>query len=181
MQAPASPLSGYHVHMGNAAHRHLDTPLGPLILARTAQGLCGVWFEEGQKDGPAPDRYPRAQDDVQDQLLQAVCTALQAYFGGQPLVLQVPLDLSAGTEFQQAVWRQLLTLNHGQLGHYGAIARAIGRPRAVRAVGAAVGRNPISLIVPCHRVLGSTGALTGYAGGLWRKQALLQLEGHSLR
>lgn len=161
-------------------HRHLDTPLGPLILARTVQGLCGAWFEQGQKDGPAAGRYPRAQDDAHDPLLQRVCALLQAYFAGQPQRLDVPLDLSAGTDFQQAVWRELLTLGHGQLGSYGAIARAIGRPRAVRAVGAAVGRNPVSILVPCHRVLGSTGQLTGYAGGLWRKQTLLQLEGHAL-
>ncbi len=161
-------------------HRHLETPLGPLVLARTAQGLCGVWFEEGQKDGPAPGRYPRAQDDAHDALLQRVSAQLQAYFTGQPLLLEVPIDLSAGTDFQQAVWRELLNLQHGELGSYGAIARAIGRPSAARAVGAAVGRNPISLLVPCHRVLGSGGQLTGYAGGLWRKQALLRLEGHAL-
>ncbi len=161
-------------------HCHVETPLGPLVLARTAQGLCGVWFEEGQKDGPAPGRYPRAQDDAHDALLQRVSAQLQAYFSGQPLVLEVPIDLSAGTAFQQAVWRALLRLRHGELGSYGAIARAIGRPSAVRAVGAAVGRNPISLLVPCHRVLGSGGQLTGYAGGLWRKQALLRLEGHAL-
>ncbi len=160
-------------------HRHLETPLGPLVLARTAQGLCGIWFEEGQKDSPAPGRYPRAQDDAHDALLQRVGAQLQAYFAGQPLVVDVPLDLSAGTAFQQAVWRELLRLGHGELCSYGAIARAIGRPSAVRAVGAAVGRNPISLLVPCHRVLGSGGQLTGYAGGLWRKQALLRLEGHA--
>lgn len=154
--------------------------MGPLILARSARGLCGVWFEEDQKDGPAPGQYPRALDYMQDALLQQVCTRLQAYFAGQPLVVDVPLDLSDGTAFQQAVWHALLTLPHGQLGSYGAIARTIGRPSAVRAVGAAVGRNPISLLVPCHRVLGSNGQLTGYAGGLWRKRALLQLEGHSL-
>ena len=113
-------------------------------------------------------------------MLQRVCTRLQAYFAGEPLVVDVPLDLSAGTDFQQAVWQQLLRLTPGKLGSYGVIARAIGKPNAVRAVGAAVGRNPISILVPCHRVLGSGGQLTGYAGGLWRKQALLKLEGHSL-
>lgn len=158
----------------------MDSPLGPLILARSEQGLCGVWFEEGQKDGPAPGQYPRGQDDVQDALLQQVSTALQAYFAGQPLVVDVPLDLSGGTPFQQSVWRALLSLTQGQLGSYGAIAHHIGQPRAVRAVGAAVGRNPISILVPCHRVLGSKGQLTGYAGGLWRKQTLLRLEGHCL-
>lgn len=162
------------------AHCHIDTPLGPLILARSAQGLCGVWFAQEQRHGPAPGSYPRDQDRPRDPLLQRVGTQLQAYFAGQPLVVDVPLDLSAGTDFQQAVWQQLLRLPQGQLGSYGAIARAIGKPSAARAVGAAVGRNPISILVPCHRVLGSTGQLTGYAGGLWRKQALLKLEGHAL-
>jgi methylated-DNA-[protein]-cysteine S-methyltransferase len=84
---------------------------------------------------------------------------------------------AAGTPFQQAVWRALCAIPAGQTSSYGAIARAIGRPAAVRAVGAAVGRNPISVLVPCHRVLGHGGALTGYAGGLPRKQALLLHEG----
>lgn len=160
-------------------HCHLDTPLGPLILARSSQGLCGAWFAEDQKHGPRPDQYPRAQDDAYDPLLQRAGAQLNAYFSGQKIAFDVPLDLSVGTAFQQAVWGQLLHLAHGQLGSYGAIARAIGRAGAMRAVGAAVGRNPISILVPCHRVLGSGGQLTGYAGGLWRKQALLQLEGHS--
>lgn len=182
MQPPLGLPSRYHGGMSAITHRHchLQTPLGPMILVRTAQGLCGAWFEEGQKDSPPPGRYPQVQDDAHDALLQQVCARLRAYFAGEPLVLDVPIDLSAGTDFQQAVWRELLHLGHGQLGSYGAIARAIGRPKAVRAVGAAVGRNPISILVPCHRVLGSTGALTGYAGGLWRKQALLRLEGHTL-
>ena len=89
----------------------------------------------------------------------------------------LPLDLSGGTPFQQAVWRALLAIPSGATTSYGALARALGSPTAVRAVGAAVGRNPISIVVPCHRVLGAGGALTGYAGGLARKQALLRLEG----
>lgn len=113
-------------------------------------------------------------------MLCEAAAQLAAYFSGQRQRFDLPLDLSAGTDFQQAVWKALLALDWGQSGSYSQIAQTMGRPRAVRAVGAAVGRNPISLIVPCHRVLGSTGHLTGYAGGLWRKQALLKLEGHSL-
>ena len=104
------------------AHCHLDSPLGPLILARSAHGLCGVWFAQGQKDGPAADLYPRTQDHADDALLQSACAQLQAYFAGKAPVFDVPLDLSAGTAFQQAVWRELLNLAHGQLGSYGAIA-----------------------------------------------------------
>ena len=89
----------------------------------------------------------------------------------------LPLDLRGGTAFQQAVWRALLAIPRGQTLSYGALAQRIGKPAAVRAVGAAVGRNPASIVVPCHRVLGQGGALTGYAGGLARKTALLRLEG----
>ena len=88
----------------------------------------------------------------------------------------MPLDLSGGTAFQQAVWQALLTIATGSTTSYGSISKSIGNAAAVRAVGAAVGRNPISIIVPCHRVLGADGALTGYAGGLDRKIALLRLE-----
>jgi methylated-DNA-[protein]-cysteine S-methyltransferase len=86
------------------------------------------------------------------------------------------LDLSAGTEFQKAVWHALMSIPMGQTCSYGQLAAAIGRPMAVRAVGTAVGRNPVSILIPCHRVMGSQGQITGYAGGIWRKQALLKLE-----
>jgi methylated-DNA-[protein]-cysteine S-methyltransferase len=101
---------------------------------------------------------------------------LQQYFARERTVFTLPLDLGRGTPFQQRVWQSLLAIAAGTTSTYGSIAHAIASPKAVRAVGAAVGRNPISIIVPCHRVVGSTGALTGYAGGLDRKIALLQLE-----
>jgi methylated-DNA-[protein]-cysteine S-methyltransferase len=88
----------------------------------------------------------------------------------------IRLDLSAGTDFQKAVWHALMSIPMGQTCSYGQLAAAIGRPMAVRAVGTAVGRNPISILIPCHRVVGSQGQMTGYAGGIWRKQALLKLE-----
>lgn len=160
-------------------HCRIDSPLGPVLLARTPQGLCGAWFE-GQRHMPDPSHFAPDLARPGDPLLQAAARQLQAYFLGQRQHFDLPLDLSAGTPFQQSVWRALLQLAHGQLGSYGALAQGLGKPTATRAVGAAVGRNPVSVIVPCHRVLGSTGQLTGYAGGLWRKQALLQLEGHSL-
>ena len=92
----------------------------------------------------------------------------------------LPLDLSGGTAFQQAVWQALLSIPLGATCTYGELAAAIGKPSAVRAVGTAIGRNPISILIPCHRVLGGQGQLTGYAGGVWRKQALLQLENASM-
>ena len=110
-------------------------------------------------------------------ILQAAVKQLTAYFAGQKNNFDLPLDLSAGSEFQQAVWQALLAIERGSTTSYGALSASIGRPSAVRAVGGAIGRNPLSIIVPCHRVIGSSGSLTGYAGGVDRKIALLQLEG----
>jgi len=162
----------------NWSHCRTETPLGPMTLARSASGLCGAWFDD-QRDAPPAAAFRPDMARPDDALLRAACTQLQAYFEGRLEHFDLPLDLGAGTAFQQAVWQGLQTIGHGQLDHYGALAQRLSRPRAVRAVGSAIGRNPLSIIVPCHRVLGSTGALTGYAGGLWRKQALLRHEGHT--
>jgi methylated-DNA-[protein]-cysteine S-methyltransferase len=130
---------------------------------------------DGQSDTPAPaQRGPAAPGHP---LLADAARQMQEYFAGRRTRFDLPLDLSAGTPFQQDVWRALLDIGLGASTSYGALAARIGRPRAVRAVGAAVGANPIIIIVPCHRVLGSQGALTGFGGGLGRKAALLRLEG----
>jgi methylated-DNA-[protein]-cysteine S-methyltransferase len=152
-----------------------DTPLGPLLLARTARGLAGAWFE-GQRHHPPLLAAPHVRNDA---LLGRVAEQLHAYFDGTRAAFDVPLDLQ-GTPFQRAVWAALLAIGPGATRSYGDIARALGKPVAVRAVGSAVGRNPVSIVVPCHRVLGSDGSLTGYAGGLERKIALLRLEGSGL-
>lgn len=149
----------------------VDTPLGPVRIARTAKGLAGLWFE-GQKHHPGALRAPLRPDDA---LLKRAAVQLQRYFTGESAAFDLPLDLQ-GTPFQRSVWTALLHIPAGRTCSYGELARAIGKPRAVRAVGAAVGRNPASLVVPCHRVLGQDGSLTGYAGGVQRKQSLLQLE-----
>jgi methylated-DNA-[protein]-cysteine S-methyltransferase len=149
------------------------SPLGDILLAATDQGLCGLWFADGQKHMPDMHGWPAGRNPVID-LAQR---QMQQYFAKQRSAFDLPLDLRVGTPFQQSVWRALLGIASGQHSSYGSIAKHIGNPQAVRAVGAAVGRNPISVIVPCHRVLGASGALTGYAGGLERKTALLQLEG----
>ena len=154
-----------------------DTPLGPVTLAASTQGLCGLWFDD-QKHGPTEAERQHWTPDANHPWLHSTARHLEAYFAGKTAVLDVPLDLSAGTVFQQAVWQALLHIATGQSQTYGALAAQLGKPRAVRAVGAAVGRNPVSVIVPCHRILGAGGQLTGYAGGLWRKEALLRLEGH---
>lgn len=155
----------------------IDSPLGPITLAASAQGLCGLWFE-GQKHSPTQAQRQQWSSDASHPLLQNAAAHVLACLNGQPLPWKGPLDLSAGTPFQQSVWQALLHIPTGQSQTYGELARQLDRPQAVRAVGAAVGRNPVSIIVPCHRVLGAGGQLTGYAGGLWRKKALLQLEGH---
>ncbi|MGA0569578.1 methylated-DNA--[protein]-cysteine S-methyltransferase [Variovorax sp. VNK109] len=151
----------------------VDSPLGPVVIAVTDQGLAGVWFD-GQKH--LPDMTDWAVDDAHPMIVRAG-QQLTRYFNGEAATFDMPLDLSGGTGFQQAVWQALLAIPRGATTSYGAISANIGNPAAVRAVGAAVGRNPVSVIVPCHRVLGSDGSLTGYAGGLDRKIALLQLEG----
>jgi len=151
----------------------IDTPLGPALIARSAKGLTGFWFE-GQKDHPGD--LPQVPNNPDDPLLQACQTQMRAYFEGRNLQFDLPLDLH-GTPFQQRVWQALLHIGPGHLSTYGELARQLGSPQASRAVGAAVGLNPVSVIVPCHRVVGSQRTLTGYAGGLDRKVALLQREG----
>ncbi len=151
-----------------------QTPLGRVHLAASAQGLAGLWFED-QKHLPAGlATWPR---DEAHPLLREAGAQLQAYFAGRLQRFELPLDLSAGTAFQQSVWQQLALIGHGQRSSYGELGRRLGRPQAARAIGAAVGRNPLSIVLPCHRVLGGDGQLTGYAGGLARKRALLALEG----
>ncbi|MDO9145293.1 methylated-DNA--[protein]-cysteine S-methyltransferase [Rhodoferax sp.] len=150
-----------------------DSPLGLIRVAASPQGVCGVWFE-GQRHQPDASRWPTVEDHP---LLQQATVQLTQYFAGQRRQFDLPLDLSAGTPFQQTVWQALQSLPFGTSCSYGALSAQLGRPSAVRAVSSAVGRNPVSIVVPCHRVLGANGALTGYAGGLDRKAALLKLEG----
>ena len=147
-----------------------------MTLAATQHGLAGVWFD-GQRHLPEaltpPSSWPVF---FENPVLLKTALQLAEYFAGQRQAFDVPLDLSGGTIFQQSVWQAMLAIQPGQTSSYGNISKVISNPAAVRAVGAAVGRNPISIIVPCHRVLGTNGSLTGYAGGLARKTALLRLE-----
>ena len=149
-----------------------DSPLGAMVLAATSKGLAGVWFTD-QRHAPDWSGWRMAPSHP---LLCRAATQLSEYFAGKRSGFDLTLDLSAGTTFQQSVWQQLLSIGHGRTSSYGSVSAAAGKPAAVRATGAAVGRNPLTIIVPCHRVLGAHGALTGYAGGLQRKVALLQLE-----
>jgi methylated-DNA-[protein]-cysteine S-methyltransferase len=150
-----------------------ESPLGVMIVAATDRGIAGVWFE-GQKHMPDSAAWPHEPDHA---MLRAATRQLDDYFEGRRTTFDLPLDLQGGTAFQQSVWQALLAIPRGGTTSYGQLSQRIGHPAAVRAVGAAVGRNPLSVIVPCHRVVGADGSLTGYAGGLERKTALLQLEG----
>jgi methylated-DNA-[protein]-cysteine S-methyltransferase len=152
---------------------HIDTTFGGVTLAATDKGLAGVWFDQ-QRHWPVMAGWVNRDEHP---VLREAIAQLGDYFAGRRHVFDLPLDLSHGTAFQQSVWQALLAIPAGKTTSYGAISAGVGNPAAVRAVGAAVGRNPISVIVPCHRVLGANGSLTGYAGGLDRKTALLELEG----
>lgn len=154
------------------AQARADTPLGPITLAATQSGLAGLWFD-GQKHHPGTLEAPL--DAAQRWIAQALAE-LDAYWRDGHAPFAVPLDL-AGTAFQLSVWRAMRGIDAGRTLGYGALAAALGRASAVRAVAAAVGRNPVSVILPCHRVLGADGALTGYAGGIERKAELLGREG----
>lgn len=149
------------------------SPLGTILLAACNNQLVGIWFDN---QAHLPDLSSYSPDEGQPVLQQAK-QQLQDYFAGQRQQFDLPLNLTTGTAFQQAVWQALLAIPFGATCSYGQLASRIGKPSAVRAVGAAVGRNPLTIIVPCHRVIGTKGSLTGYAGGLDRKTALLQLEG----
>ncbi len=164
--------------------RPSTSPLGPMLLAASPQGVCGVWFVNQKHypldmalQAPSVASVTTVACDASQVWLDQASQQLADYFAGHRQHFDLPLDLSIGTAFQQSVWHALLAIGRGQTESYGALATRVGHPSAARAVGAAVGRNPISIIVPCHRVVATNGALTGYAGGLARKVALLQLEG----
>ncbi len=151
-----------------------ESPLGSMLLAAEEDGLGGAWFT-GQRYFPD---YPDAQSGEGDGILMEACAWLDEYFAGREPDFMPPLHLT-GTDFQRSVWNVLLKIPYGGTRTYGDIAGELSGPechRSARAVGGAVGRNRISIFVPCHRVVGADGGLTGYAGGLRRKAALLALE-----
>lgn len=147
----------------------LDSPVGDLTVARTDEGITGLWFADhrGGVGRTLTDRDDDAFDDVATQLAQ--------YFQGRRTAFDLPLA-PRGEAFAQRVWQALRQVPYGTTTTYGAIARSLGGPGHSQAVGLANGRNPLSVLVPCHRVVGRDGDLVGYAGGLWRKRFLLTLE-----
>jgi len=148
-------------------YTHVDTPIGKLTVVAGGTGIRRILW-----DGEAP-----AEDAVEghSDLLDAAVTQIREYFTGNRTTFDLPLDLG-GTPFQQKVWRELGSIPFGTTISYGEQARRIGRPQAARAVGAANGRNPVPVVLPCHRVIGSGGALTGFGGGLDTKRTLLRHE-----
>lgn len=150
------------------------TPLGEMWLAADAVGLWGAWFVD-QRDAPEA-AAAQARLAPEWGCLPQARAQLRDYFAGQRRRFELPLHVKIGTDFQRRVWQALRGLAFGQTSHYADIAALAGRPAAVRATGGAIGRNPMSIFVPCHRVIGRDGALTGFSGGLPRKQALLELE-----
>ena len=152
----------------------MKSPVGELTLVASATGLVAILWEN---DRPGRVRLNIVGEDGNHPVLRETERQLQQYFAGARTRFDLPLDFS-GTDFQKAVWAALLTIPFGETRSYAQIAAQVGSPKAVRAVGAANGRNPISIVAPCHRVIGSNGALTGFAGGLDAKRVLLELEGH---
>ena len=154
---------------------YLDTPIGELLLAGDTDGLAMIGFPKGSMR-----RQPEQDWIFNEKPLAEACRQLSEYFAGERREFDLPLKL-AGTEFQVSVLEALQKIPYGETVSYGEVARRIGRPKAVRAVGAANGRNPIPIVVPCHRVIGVTGDLTGFGGGLDTKEALLRHEAEHTR
>ena len=156
--------------MQHRAHTVVDSPVGPLTLVATDGGLAGLYMVEHRHRPPI-----ETFGDLDPEPFAAVAAQLEEYFEGRRTDFDLPLAYG-GTPFQRAVWAALREIPYGQTISYAELAERIGRPTASRAVGLANGKNPISIIVPCHRVIGSGGDLTGYGGGLERKRHLLDFE-----
>ena len=148
------------------------SPLGDLLIAASDAGLIGAWFVGQRHFAGAESAW---KTDATNATLREAVRQLQGYFEGHARAFDLPLD-PRGTPFQRAIWRAIATVPYGATTTYAALADRAGAAGAARAAGAATGRNPLSIIVPCHRIVGMHGALTGYAGGLDRKRALLALE-----
>ena len=156
--------------MSRLLYTRMDSPIGELVLTGDGRALRGLHMTRGRHPLTVEPDWHEA-----DHAFEEVRAQLADYFAGRRTSFDVPLALE-GTTFQLEVWRGLLEIDYGETISYGELARRIGRPRAVRAVGLANGRNPIAVIVPCHRVIGANGTLTGYGGGLDNKRLLLDLE-----
>jgi methylated-DNA-[protein]-cysteine S-methyltransferase len=156
----------------NLACKFMESPVGRLKLVASERGLVAILWEN---DGPRRVVLGDLREDDRQPILVETERQLKEYFAGKRQEFSLPLDLN-GTPFQKSVWEALLAIPFGETRSYGQLARQLGRPSAMRAVGAANGRNPLSIVVPCHRVIGSSGKLIGFAGGLETKAQLLKME-----
>jgi AraC family transcriptional regulator of adaptative response/methylated-DNA-[protein]-cysteine methyltransferase len=160
----------------------ISTPLGPMVAAATDEAVCLLEFADRRALSTQLRRLSRRVPAVfapgDNRVLEALGRELHEYFTGERLRFDVPV-LAPGSRFQEAVWAVLREIPAGQTRSYADVARAIGRPTAVRAVARANGSNRLAILIPCHRVIGSDGSLTGYGGGVWRKRRLLDLERRS--
>jgi methylated-DNA-[protein]-cysteine S-methyltransferase len=154
-------------------HTRMPSPLGELLLTATDAGLTGLEFETSRH--PPRHGVETAESVAAGEILGRARTELEEYFAGQRTRFDLPLELR-GTPFQVQIWNALREIPYGTTVSYGWLARRVGRPTAVRAVGAANGRNPVAIVVPCHRVIGANGDLTGFGGGIERKRWLLRHE-----
>ena len=153
------------------AYDQFETPQGTMLITATDKGLAGVYFK-GQKYFPKKRDWQR---NARHPMLRQAKRELTEYFAGRRKRFDVALD-PQGTVFQRSIWKAIAKVGFGETLTYGELAQRAGHPGSARAAGAATGRNPLSVIVPCHRIMGANGSLTGYAGGLSRKRALLELE-----
>lgn len=154
-------------------HTVVDSPYGPLTLVAADGVLCGLYMTQ-QRHRPAEETFGERVAAGEDPFPEVV-RQLTAYFAGELTTFGLPVRLE-GTEFQRSVWEQLVRIPYGQTWSYGELAVKLGKPNASRAVGLANGKNPVGIIVPCHRVIGSSGSMTGYGGGIDRKVRLLAFE-----
>ena len=163
------------------AWSEMESPIGPLTLAMTPRGICYIEFGAGERTQIelrvwTHRRFRSVRLERSDRELEHAVKQLTEYFDGRRRRFDLPVDLY-GTPFQLRVWRELQSIPYGEVRSYKELARAIGAPKAVRAVGGANNKNPVPILVPCHRVIGSNGSLVGYGGGLSIKEYLLKLEG----
>ncbi len=158
--------------------KHMPSPIGELRLYASDTALVGLYMENQDKESLLR-KYHHAREH-ENAILSKVEEELHAFFAGKLKKFTVPVEAS-GTDFQKAVWKSLQSIAYGELRTYADVARSIFRPGTVRAVGGAIGSNPVSIIIPCHRVIGSDDSLTGFGGGLPVKKRLLEIEGHVIR
>lgn len=160
------------------AYARMESQIGPVWVASTETGLCKISLGKGESGAFLSwlSKHPGASESHQDpHLVDAALSQLREYFSGSRQAFDLPLDVR-GTTFQRAVWSQVMRIPYGATATYGNVAQLVGKPCASRAVGRAVGANPLPIVVPCHRVIGAGGSLTGFGSGLDIKEALLRLE-----